>query len=276
MGVVLPPRLAELPISSIRNCAKGRLSSSIRKPDFRSSNGRCLNRATTFWRQNNHTSPLFGPPLLSAAQTEKFLTKRRWPIFREIPLAATVDGGIGSGLLPDESTIHITNDVGTKKRHSFPRLTSQRKGKTYHPFIDEPDEKELVMYRCLALSKPFTTAKGKGVTEAWTAAVQEINKQKNLGTGKAVFDPPIPAKTVRERFEAAMKIVKDLQAEVPFRSGEDDEDEPNEMVTILEDLYELKTSFESGQSEQKGRQKEKGPGGSKGQSTSGDWRVVRT
>jgi hypothetical protein len=170
----------------------------------------------------------------------------------EIPLAATVDDGNGSGLLP-------LDDLVAKKRHSSPRLalTNKQTRKTIHPFIIKPDESELVMYRCLAVSKPFTTAKGKGVTDAWTDAVKEINKQKNFETGKAVFDPPIPAKTVRERFESAMKIVKELHAEVAFRSGEDDEAEPNEMLMILEDLYEQKTSFETGQSERKGNAADK-------------------
>lgn len=109
----------------------------------------------------------------------------------EIPLAAAAmvdnvvdDGNNGSTLLPDNNN----NVVGTttkKQRNTFRRLTKQHMGKTIHPFLDEPDYKELVLYRCLARSQPFTTAKGRGLTEAWTVAVEEINKQKNLHTNQA-------------------------------------------------------------------------------------------
>jgi hypothetical protein len=160
------------------------------------------------------------------------------------------DGGNnnGSGLLPNHD---IIVDKTKKPRHTFRRLTKQRMGKTIHPFIDEPDGKELALYHCLAQSRPFTTVKGQGLTAAWTAAVEDINQKKNCHTGKAVFDPPIPVKTVRERFEGAMKIVKELQnaAEVTYDTSEEDDknNTPNAMMQILEHLYELKTSFETGQ-----------------------------
>jgi hypothetical protein len=95
------------------------------------------------------------------------------------------------------------------------------------------------------VSKPFATAKYKGVTEAWAAAVADINKQRDMKTGVLLFDPPISVKAVRDRFDAVMKIAKEIQANVPFRSGKDDEEEPTPMMQIIDDLLEMKTSFES-------------------------------
>jgi hypothetical protein len=130
---------------------------------------------------------------------------------------------------------------GPKKRHVFVRL---REGDT-SPFLINPDAKEEKMYCCMVVLKPFATAKYKGVTEAWASAVADVNNQLDMKTGKRLFNPPISVKAVRDRFDAVMKIVKDLQAGVPFRSGNDDEEEPSTFMQIIEDLYEMKTSFET-------------------------------
>jgi hypothetical protein len=80
---------------------------------------------------------------------------------------------------------------------------------------------------------------------AWSSAVEEINKQLDLLTGKPVFQPPITVKTVRERFEGAMKIQAHLDAEVPFCSGHDNEPPPNELPSLLEGLLSLKKDRDS-------------------------------
>ena len=59
------------------------------------------------------------------------------------------------------------------KRHSFPRLSCGDS----HPFLQQQDKKDLAIFKCLVVSKPFAVGKGQGVTEAWTAAVEEINAQ---------------------------------------------------------------------------------------------------
>ena len=130
---------------------------------------------------------------------------------------------------------------GTRKRHVFVRLMN---GDAYN-FLDKPDPKEYKMYACLAVTQPFCTAKYKGVTEAWAAAVADINSQRDMTTHALLFDPPISVKAVRDRFEAVMKIAKDMQAKVPWRSGNDDEEEASPFLQIIEDLLEMKTSFEA-------------------------------
>lgn len=128
-----------------------------------------------------------------------------------------------------------------KKRNVFPRF---KQGICY-PFLECNDERDMTIFKCLMLSKPFAVGKGQGLTKSWEAAVEEINKQVDFVSGDLIFDPPVSVKTVRDRFDGAMKIIAELDNAVPFRSGNDDEDSPNELRTILEDLLSMKVSFES-------------------------------
>jgi hypothetical protein len=156
------------------------------------------------------------------------------------------------GLIVDNGILGITTATTAvvppkKQRHVFRRLT---KGDTY-PFLLHPDAKEITMYRCLAISQPFATPKYKGVTEAWNAAVADINNLRNdPTTGIRVFDPPVSVKAVRDRFESAMTIVQHLlhTNAFPFRNhGRDDDenDKPSSLMQILVELYEQKTALEA-------------------------------
>lgn len=169
-------------------------------------------------------------------------------------MSSTEEGGVYVVALPSYNDDDDVEQGGegaagrTKKgRHVFPRL---KKGDSY-PFLEEVDVKDLTIFKCLLQSKPFAVGKGKGVKEAWASAVDEINSQLDIGSGRCVFDSPISVKTVRDRFDGAMKIIAKLDNNVPFRSGNDDEDSPNELRVILEDLSAMKTSFESAQSDVK-------------------------
>jgi hypothetical protein len=95
-----------------------------------------------------------------------------------------------------------------------------------------------MMFTILMVTKPFATAKGKGVVEAWQAAVDEMNRQINKATGRNLFDPPIAVRTVCWRFEYAMKLIKEACAAAPFHSGCDDKASPNNLQSLLEDLTE--------------------------------------
>jgi hypothetical protein len=108
------------------------------------------------------------------------------------------------------------------------------------------------MFTILMVTKLFTTVKGKGVVESWQAAVDKMNGQISKLTGCKIFDLPIAVRTFRWRFDNAMKLIKEIIcAAVPFCSGCNDEDSPNSLQLLLEDLYELKTLFEEGLQGQK-------------------------
>jgi hypothetical protein len=164
---------------------------------------------------------------------------------------------IDSGVLGTPNTT-VVPVVPKQKRNVFRRL---RHGDTYPFLLHPPDAKEVMMYRCLAISKPFATPKYKGITEAWTIAVAEINNQRDPTTGQRVFDPPIAVKPARERFESAMAIVKHLLLHhanhVAFfrtnsgrcdndeqQDGDDDNKPSSSLMQILAELYEHKTSLE--------------------------------
>jgi hypothetical protein len=155
-------------------------------------------------------------------------------------------------ILVDDET---TGDPGSKesavmqkKQHnSLPVLKqTDRQGKISYPFLENPDDRDVTLFTILTVTKLFGTAKGKGVVEAWQAAVDEMNAQVNKTTNCKLFDPPIAVRTVRWWFDNAMKLIKEICAAVPFHSGCDDEEEPNSLQLLLEDLYDLKTSFEDG------------------------------
>jgi hypothetical protein len=170
----------------------------------------------------------------------------------ELELAYSVDGdgsgGVGGSVDSEVMVVPSpTDSTGQtkKKRNVFlPMKVMGKDNKPTYPFIENPDDKETMMYIRLLESKPFETSKGKGVIEAWASAVDDINKQLNKATNRPLFDPPIAVKTVRDRFDNAMKMVKEITANTPFNSGCDDEEPPNTILQCLEDLYEMKTSFD--------------------------------
>jgi hypothetical protein len=135
-----------------------------------------------------------------------------------------------------------------KQRHVFRRHKKiDKNGVTHHPFLVNPDKKEIVLYRCLLVHQPFATPKGRGVTDAWIAAVETINKQRNVKTGRPFFDPPVPVKTVRDRFEGAMTIVQEMvDAHGPLRNDNDEDEEEkesNELLQILKEIYQQKNTL---------------------------------
>jgi hypothetical protein len=167
-----------------------------------------------------------------------------------------IDNGL---VLGTPNTTVVVPVVPKRKRNVFRRL---RHGDTYPFLLHPPDAKEVIMYRCLAISKPFATPKYKGITEAWTVAVADINNQRHPTTGQRVFDPPIAVKPARERFESAMEIVKHIllhnsnhaaffrtsgHRDDDAQDGDDDNKPSSSLMQILVELYEHKTSLEQAQ-----------------------------
>jgi hypothetical protein len=127
-----------------------------------------------------------------------------------------------------------------------------KNGKTLYLILENPDEKDVTLFTILMVTKAFGMAKGKGVVKAWQAAVEEMNAQANKTNSCKLFDPPIAVRTVCWRFNNAMKPLKEICAAIfPFHSGCDDKEEPNCLQLLLEDLYDLKSSFEEGLQGQK-------------------------
>jgi hypothetical protein len=93
-----------------------------------------------------------------------------------------------------------------KKQHnSLPVLKqTDKSGKTSYPFLENPDDRDVTMFTILIVTKPFGTAKGKGVVKAWQAAVDEMNGQVNKTTSRKLVDPyccPNSSLAFRQRHE---------------------------------------------------------------------------
>ena len=115
-------------------------------------------------------------------------------------------------------------------RHTFPKIdkTILVKGEyvTTHPLLE------------LCLIAPFGM-----VAYSWKTFVSTLNEQKD-SDDNLIFLPPVTERYARERLNNYFNFVKKNQNNAPMRSGCDDEEETNELMQIIEDLYEEKNSFE--------------------------------
>ena len=111
-----------------------------------------------------------------------------------------------------------------------------------YPLLLDDNYQDIYLVRVLLTLTPFKAGYGSS-TKEWEAAAASLSTQQDP-SGKLVFPDGIPTRAMRSRFEDLMKWVKKCDGNVPFRSGEDDEAEPNEMQSGLEDIYEDWTSFE--------------------------------
>jgi hypothetical protein len=114
-----------------------------------------------------------------------------------------------------------------KKRNSLPILKHvDRNSKVSYPFSENPDDRDITLFTTLTVAKPFATAKGKGVMEAWQVAIDDLNSQINKATCCNIFDLLIAVKTIRDQFDNVMKLIGEISAAVPFHSRCEDEDAP--------------------------------------------------
>jgi PDZ domain-containing secreted protein len=90
----------------------------------------------------------------------------------------------------DDPTVSTAGQIPTeieanrpKKRNSLPILKHvDRNGKVSYPFLENSDDRDITLFTTLTVAKLFATAKGKGIMEAWQAAVDDLNSQINKAT----------------------------------------------------------------------------------------------
>jgi hypothetical protein len=71
---------------------------------------------------------------------------------------------------------------------------------------------------------------------AWEHAASDLSRLQDGGS--TIFTNGITAKQLKDRFIKLMAFVKQFEGQIFFRSGEDDEEAPGELLQLLEDLYE--------------------------------------
>jgi hypothetical protein len=152
-----------------------------------------------------------------------------------------------------DSTIDSSNKR-SGNRNVFPKITKESmvKGERIktHPFLERLCESELAFCKMLAVEKPFLAPHGS-VKTAWSDFVSMLNKSVDDNNQQLFSQAPMTERYARERLSEYFAFVKNKISTTPFRSGEDDEEPPNELLQIIEDLYEQKTSFEAETNEKK-------------------------
>jgi hypothetical protein len=190
----------------------------------------------------------FSPP------TKKFAYRIKHTGNRDNRLAnTTMDNNNNSNnhdVIENQGDVELTNiSNGNDKinRHVFPKITKMVLDKGEHiktyPFLERSCESELIFCRLLAIEKPFVAPHG-GVGTAWKDFLSNVNGQRDENN-KLVFNPPMTERYAKTRVNDYFSFVKEKDSQTPFNSGCDDEEAPCELLTLIEDLYEQKKSFES-------------------------------
>jgi hypothetical protein len=127
---------------------------------------------------------------------------------------------------------------------------------SFYPFLEDTNIKDLVLARLYYNEKPYLSTYGN-VVSAWDAVALAASKECIAETGEPVFKKDLEGKAVHKRFDELMKFVDSHNGKVPFRSGDDDEAPPSELLQLLESSFEEKISYEKGLTEKKESQTEK-------------------
>lgn len=150
----------------------------------------------------------------------------------------------------EATTITKPAKKSTKQvRNQWPKIDKHMladgKKVTSHPFLeDENNHMDKVVVRHLIVEQPFLASHGSTVA-AWTEAAAKMNMELHPETGDKIFFPPLSGASLKARFDAYMKFAKSNQNEVPFNSGGDDEEAPNEIQQGIEDLFSVLESFKA-------------------------------
>jgi hypothetical protein len=113
--------------------------------------------------------------------------------------------------------------------------------KITHPFLEGPNKLDLEIAKTMLVRSPYKTKHGRK-SEVWEQAANELSQV--MDGGSRIFgENGINVKQLKDRFDKLMRFVKNFQNKVNYRSGNDDDEAPCELLQALEDLYEEFDSF---------------------------------
>jgi hypothetical protein len=150
-------------------------------------------------------------------------------------------GVTGSNEGSKQTTKSVNNRIPWKAIEVATFDISDGSEKTTHPFLEETNKLDLEIAKVMLVLSPYKCKHGNK-NEAWKHAASELTQQ--VDGGSHIFTNGITVKQLKDRFHKLMDFIKKFQGQVPFRSGEDDEEAPNELLQALEDLYEMFDSFQ--------------------------------
>jgi hypothetical protein len=122
-------------------------------------------------------------------------------------------------------------------------LDETGESKVSHPFLRTANNwMDQMLIRQLMVDQPFAAPFGKS-GQAWKTCAEYVSQAQDP-EGNLVFGSQgvSDKQAIKRRFDDLMAFVKANDASIPFQSGCDDQPGPNNLVSALEDLYEIYTS----------------------------------
>jgi hypothetical protein len=112
-------------------------------------------------------------------------------------------------------------------------------GTVANPFLAKRDNwMDIMLLRALIVKQPFDASYRKqGV--AWKTCASTLSAAEDPQDNLVYGVHGVGDKAIKKRFEDLMAYAKKSQSEVPFCSGCDNDDAPNELQTLLDDLNEI-------------------------------------
>ena len=149
-------------------------------------------------------------------------------------------GSVGIVTETPATTTTTTTGATCRSRLKWEPITIVHEdGTVVHLFITKRENwMDIMLLRALVVKQPFDAPHGKQGA-AWKACAFTLSAAQDPH-GNLVYGPlGVGNKAIKKRFDEYIAYAKKAQGEVPFRSGCDDKDVPNEVQTLIEDLYEI-------------------------------------
>jgi hypothetical protein len=102
--------------------------------------------------------------------------------------------------------------------------------------------KDLMLLRYLAGTTPYKAGYGK-TADAWESVCNDLKTRCFDEKGNQVFSSSLTVRLIKDRFKEYIGFIKRYNSQVPFRSGNDDE-ETYEILQLAEQIFEDYTSYE--------------------------------
>ena len=102
---------------------------------------------------------------------------------------------------------------------------------------------DVYLGRQLLYDGPFSQGYEQ-VTKAWTSMAVALSKTVNPDDGSLLYGGGISVKTCKDRFAAFMAYAKEHIKHVPFESGQDDQEAPNELQRAVEEMYAMQLGID--------------------------------
>jgi hypothetical protein len=104
-------------------------------------------------------------------------------------------------------------------------------------FLANTNVKDVMLTRQLIVQKPYSAEYGTK-QKNWDDFAKRLNEEVGLHGQSDIFGCVLTAKNCQARFAQLIDFAKKYSAHVPFRSGDDSEPPPTELLTAIEDIYE--------------------------------------